>query len=176
MAYEVSKTGYQQIDPTFGPGYPYENKYHNVGQLQTPYIGKKFGKGGDYGPPQATAYYNPWNPNYPYVLDKDFRAAQYLPSQGCCFDHPGYAPCYNAAYPDKYIPENYFVPKRYYPEGHAKPLRGSNIRLHSGTVGAFDSNIIENYGAPVDYRKLRSLRPYAGTKNFFPFTHDGESR
>lgn len=128
MAFEVPKTGYQQIAPTFNPGYPYPEKYHNIGQLTTPYQGKKFGKGGDYGPPQRTKYYNVWNPTYPYVLDKDFRATSYLPTEGCCYQCPGYFPCKETQYPEKYIPERYFAPYISSPKGHAEPNQFQTYR------------------------------------------------
>jgi len=40
MAFETQKQSGFMIDPSFMEGYPYKNKYHNVGQLMTPYEGK----------------------------------------------------------------------------------------------------------------------------------------
>jgi hypothetical protein len=138
MAFEVSKTGYQQIDPVFTPGYPYKNEYHNVGQLMTPYQGKKFGVLGDYGIPQKTAYYNVWNPTYPYPLDKALEPVGYIPGDACCYSgddsrlresktcsqpcenlKSGYSPCTGST---KYIPGQYFAtPPVSVPYGHAEP-------------------------------------------------------
>ncbi len=133
MAFEVSKTGYQQISYTFLPGYGQSVNYHNIGQLQTPYQGKMFNQGGDYAPPQRTRYYTDYNPTYPYVLDRDFRATQYLPDNGCCFERPGYSPCYNYEYPSSFTPPNYFSPKINFPTGHSKPehLYGSSLKDNS---------------------------------------------
>lgn len=190
MAFEVSKTGYQQIDPSFGPGYPYPNKYHNVGQLQTPYQGKRFGQGGDYGPPQRTRYYTPQNPNYPYVLDKDFRAEEYLPTEGRCFDQPGYFPCYESKYPQSFTPPDYFSPRVNYPTGHVLPVDQYGARMHSGMLMAFapqdhpivppsdpDVPVRENYGSAqndgvFDRRRLRvAHKSLVGSKDFYPFDH-----
>lgn len=177
MAFETAKTGYIQIDPTFSPGYPYPNKYHNIGQLETPYEGKKFGVGGDYAPPQRTRYYTPQNPNYPYVLDANFRAEEYLPTEGCCFKRPGYFPCYEGQYPDRYVPPNYFAPQLRHPSGHVKPINENSARMYSGMGAAFDENVhpvmerepyqnTKNY----DYRHLRAaFNPLEGTKHFYPF-------
>lgn len=60
---------YEQLSPTFMDGYSYPQRYVNLGQLSTPYIGKRYGIGGDYGPPQATMYYTDYNRNYPYPMD-----------------------------------------------------------------------------------------------------------
>lgn len=110
----------RHFDLTFMNGYPYENKYHNVGQLQTPYKNKYFGTGGDYGPPQATHYYTHENSNYPYVLDEDFRPEEYLPTEGLPYskDEAGnlvfntknlpYRRCYENNHPQYYVPGNYF--------------------------------------------------------------------
>ena len=123
MAFEAAKQGYRQIDPTFLPGYPYPDRYHNLGQLQTPYEGKRLGQSGDYAPPQDTEYYNVWNPNYPYVLDKDFRASSFIPGNDSCFPgQPGYSPCQETQYPEVYIPGNYFKQKTVWPTPvHAPP-------------------------------------------------------
>ena len=119
MAYQDPRKPYQQLHPTFTPGYHYEDKYHNMGQLRTPYIGKWFGQGGDYAPPQRTRYYTPQNPTYPYPLDKDFNATQFLPTEGCCYGRPGYFPCYETQYPDlPFIPPDYYAPHTRYPKGH----------------------------------------------------------
>ena len=70
MSYEIPKQPYQQISPTFTPGYHYPASYHNMGQRMTPYLKKYFGQSGDYGPVQKSAEYGTvWNNNYPYPLD-----------------------------------------------------------------------------------------------------------
>ena len=57
----------------FMRGYPYENRYHNIGRVTSPYIGKK--GGGDWSPNQWSysartgQYYNVINPTYVYPLD-----------------------------------------------------------------------------------------------------------
>lgn len=122
MAFEIARTGYGQISPTTARGYPYPNTYHNIGQLQTPYQGKQFGVGGDYGPPQATVYYTPQNPTYPYVMDNEFRSVGYLPTE-CCgslpgFRYPGYFRGYNPNYPDTFALPNYFTPTFPKPSTH----------------------------------------------------------
>lgn len=130
----ISRTGYQQISPTFLPGYVYGNSYHNIGQLQTPYQGKKFGQGGDYAPPQRTDYYTVYNPNYPYVLDKDFRAEEYLPTEGCCFNRQGYFPCHTpGSHPFSFKPSDYFSPKTRIPRGHALSVN----MYKTGEISAF---------------------------------------
>ena len=73
----IDKNQPKQLNPTFGKGHLEKSRYHNIGQLKTPYEGKIPGTHGDYGPVQTTDYYTPQNPNYPYVLDRDFRAVQY---------------------------------------------------------------------------------------------------
>ncbi len=108
MAFEISAPGSDQIDPTFMEGYPYPAKYHNLGQLMTPYEGKKMGQGGDYAPPQSTTYYTPDNPVYPYPLDMFSKRHIHLPGESCC--------CYNPQYPWTYIPGNYFAPPGSYPD------------------------------------------------------------
>lgn len=112
MAFQVKKDGYIQIDPTFTPGYPYPAKYHNMGQLLTPYEGKKLGQNGDYAPPQDTLYYTPQNSTYPYPLDAYTKSTVYLPGAGSCYcnNHSHYYPCKNAQYPDYYVPGDYFAP------------------------------------------------------------------
>lgn len=115
MAFEIARKTVTQIEPNFSVGYPYETRYHNVGQLQAPYVGKIFGMGGDYGPPQATVYYTPNNRTYPYVLDKDFRPEQFIPEVTYTsplpnFQYPGYFWGYNPQYPDTFVPPNYFTP------------------------------------------------------------------
>jgi hypothetical protein len=140
MAFESASTGYQQIEPTFAPGYPYENRYHNLGQLTTPYQGKRMGVGGDYAPPQRTRYYTSHNPTYPYVLDANFHAEEYLPTEkGCCFSRPGYFSCYNPSYPDVYVPSNYFAPQLQHPSGKAPPDRDFGRMMYTGMVVPVDS-------------------------------------
>lgn len=169
MAFEISKSGYEQIDPTFLPGYEYPNKYHNVGQLMTPYQGKKMSVLGDYAPPQATKYYSNNNRNYPYVLDRNFRASSYLPTEGCCFGHPGYCPCYEGQYPGKYIPSNYFNPKRRREFGHAKPINEFGTRLYSGMLKAYDPDIFPTV-EKENYEKMRVANDsYHNYKNYYPF-------
>lgn len=199
MAFEVPKTGYQQIDPTFNPGYPYPEKYHNVGQLQTPYQGKSMGKLGDYGPVQSTVYYTPNNPNYPYVMDKDFRAVQYMPGRACSFNHPGYSPVYQSEYPEKFVPPNYFSPRLQHPSGQVTTDRAVGYRLYDAMVRAYkpeeyeteDSRKYKHIDDPIsysqggtfslvgtntqtpsreDYVKLRvAHKEMSGGKNFYPF-------
>lgn len=181
MAFEQSKTGYSQIDPTFAPGYnPNLHKYHNIGQLQTPYQGKPFGVGGDYGPVQKTRYYTDYNRNYPYVLDPDFRAASYLPTEGQCFKYPGYFPCYESKYPEVFVPPNYFSPDLQHPSGHAQPVNKYSSRPNTGTVKAYlpeRKNVKEGYSnsseinqRPNTFRKLMVSYPgITGGKDFFPF-------
>jgi hypothetical protein len=180
MAFETSSSGYIQIQPTFLPGYPYENTYHNVGQLTTPYQGKKLGTSGDYGPPQKTRYYTANNPTYPYVLDANFRAEEYIPTQGCCFSRPGYAPCYEDKYPDKYVPEQYFAPHLRHPTGHATPDPNFGKNLYTDMVIPVDPyppkreyyGGAQSYGGSntVNYRNIivaqTALR---NDKTFYPF-------
>lgn len=101
-----------RVDETFIWGYTPRDrqKYHNVGQLKTPYLGKSPNVSGDYGPVQDTVYYTPFNRTYPYPLDKDSRPSVYLPTEGCMFEHPGYFRAYNPNTRWEYIPENYFTP------------------------------------------------------------------
>lgn len=57
MAYQVRREDYWATHkhPTFMPGRnTMTQKYHNVGQLKTPYKGKRFGCSGDYGPVQTS--------------------------------------------------------------------------------------------------------------------------
>ena len=160
MAFEISKIGYSQIDPTFLPGYPYEDRYHNMGQLQTPYFGKKPGQLGDYGPPQRTEYYTPSNPNYPYVLDRDFRASQYIPGNACCYPRPGYTPCYKGSYPgayEDYVPGNYFEPTGIrMPSGHATP------------PPQYGSLLPPSSGGKEGYQKLKVANAPLVNSNNFP--------
>jgi len=133
MAFEIARKTVPQIEPNFSIGYPYEPKYHNVGQLQTPYIGKLFGTGGDYAPPQATVYYTPNNRTYPYPLDKDARPAQFIPEVACTsplpnFKYPGYFWAYNPQYPDNFVPPNYFPPNPSRIGGHyVSPLMKQSL-------------------------------------------------
>ncbi len=154
MAFEslTSESYIPQIWPSFLQGYPYEAKYHNIGQLMTPYKGKYMGQGGDYGPPQKTRYYTFQNSNYPYVMDKDFRAASYLPTEGCCYKRPGYFPCYESKYHDVFVPPNYFAPDTRWPTGH-EPSRDysiDDIPIPSGGYGDIrDINIPSGRNGPV---------------------------
>lgn len=184
MAFEANRQSlpggvYQQIDPTFMPGYPYPFEYHNMGQLKTPYEGKKMGKVGDYGPVQATNYYNVWNSNYPYPLDRDSRSTLYLPTEGACSCKNGaringYFPCYNAQYPDFYIPPTQFfsppISGLRLPTGHVQPLDQDGAHIYSGTVQQYPPGK-EYYGnAPTDmnlYTRLRATFPALRNTNDF---------
>ena len=139
MAFEASNQTHQQIYPSFGTGYPYEAKYHNIGQLQTPYQGKFFGQGGDYGPPQSTRYYTVQNPTYPYPLDRDMRPARYNPTEESCYGHPGYSPCEEERYPNNFVPPNYFTPDTVWATGHAQPTNKWTDHIHSGTSMAYST-------------------------------------
>lgn len=189
MAFEVPKTGYQQIDPTFNPGRSYPNKYHNVGQLQTPYQGKPMGQVGDYGPVQSTVYYQPTNTNYPYVMDKDFRAVGYMPGNACSFNHPGYSPVYESSYPERFVPPNYFSPSLQHPSGKAKTDQAYGMRVYDAMLRAYkpyddydahDPQIFDytKYEQAAEsqqtnrenYEKLRTAhKNMSGSTNFFPF-------
>ena len=141
MAYNVSKKPYQQLHPSFTPGFHYKNNYHNIGQLRTPYIGKYFGQHGDYGPFGDTIYYTPTNPTYPYPMDYAQNSTQFIP--GANSD----SPCIQGNfYPaTKYIPSDYFVPVTRFPSG--KSIKEGYTKL------------------PVTYPPLK----YAN--NFYPFNN-----
>ena len=173
MAFEVSKTAYQQINPTFAYGYPYPSSYHNIGQLQTPYQGKIPGQVGDYGVPQSTKYYNPWNPNYPYVMDANFRASEYLPQEKCIpgFLCPGYFPAYESQYPDVFVAPDYFSPDIRTLKSYVQPVPRSPTTITRSAVGpTFESTGAckgNNLKEEFDYVKLRnSYRGISGGKNF----------
>jgi len=170
MAFEVSKTAYHQIDPSLAYGYPYESRYHNVGQLQTPYQGKLPGQLGDYGVPQATKYYNPWNPVYPYVMDANFRPVGYLPTEGCIpgFQCPGYFPAYESQYPDVFVAPDYFSPEVRVIKGYTQPTPRPPTTITRSAVGpTFASTGACENKEGFDYVKLRnSYRGIAGSKNF----------
>nr|QBK85674.1 MAG: hypothetical protein LCMAC101_02690 [Marseillevirus LCMAC101] len=151
MAFEVAKSTDIQIDPTFMQGYPYPAKYHNVGQLMTPYEGKKMGQGGDYASPQSTVYYTPDNPVYPYPLDRFFNSDIHPIQKSCC--------CTNSEYPWRYIPGNYFVPLARYPDmGKVKsapyfntyPL-GTHPDFHVDEDDYYPRRKKERYGDPRAY-------------------------
>jgi len=181
MAFEISKSGYSQIDPLFAQGFnPEQGKYHNIGQLQTPYQGKRFGSSGDYGPPQRTKYYTDYNRNYPYVLDANFNAREYLPGEGCCFRKVGYSPCYENKYPNIFIPPNYFSPQLQHPSGHARPIndradeyisKQQTTRERYPGRSLSDSDKLFRKGRNrEDFRKLIVAYPeMKGGKNFYPF-------
>lgn len=75
---------YYQAIPWNSPN-PYKPlKYHNLGQLQTPYFGKNPSQLGDYGPPQGINYYTKDNRNYVYPL---WNCKRSNPPKGCaCVD------------------------------------------------------------------------------------------
>lgn len=106
MAGINSVRGYTLIDPTFEYGYPYENRYHNVGQLATVYPTKPMGTVGDYGPVQvSTIRYTDYNRTSVYPLDSNGRPNQCLPTESLS----GSFPCYESKYPEVFIPtNNYF--------------------------------------------------------------------
>lgn len=181
MAFQVSRTGYNQIDPTFLPGrLNIKQQYHNVGQLMTPYQGKRFGVSGDYGPPQQTVYYNDRNRTYPYVMDSNFRAEQYLPGAGCMFGHPGYSAAYEPQYPEQFVAPNYFSPQTRYPTGHAKPtsfsktdysayLPETNIR-EGYTYNGVSSGISSNEKLRVAYKGMRGGKNFYRPRHLYPQT------
>lgn len=96
-------------------------KYHNIGQLRTPYLGKNANfqsAQGDYGPPQRTRYYTLQNPLSPYPMMSRWEATQYLPTQGCAFGIPGQYPTIDYTNPDtEFVPPNYFNPSYTPPTG-----------------------------------------------------------
>lgn len=152
MAFQDPKKPYQQLFPTITPGFHYQDKYHNIGQLRTPYIGKKMGQEGDYAPPQRTLYYSPSNPVYPYVMDRDFHPVSYLPTEGCCYRfNKGYFPCYENKYPSKYDPPDFFSPHTRYPTGHS--------------LGPFE---VENYEKlPVAYPSLKHANDFPPFNKYY---------
>lgn len=168
MAYQTSRDVVNQIDPLLAQGYPYENRYHNVGQLQTPYKGKRFGVGGDYGPPQNTVYYTERNRNYPYPLDKDQRPVGYVPSgqRSCDCNNPfGYHSCVKSLYyPGTYRPEDYFRSTGASTTGHSSPSQKFGRQFHPGN----------NAVSPTTREGYKSLqvapRALVGGKNFYPFS------
>jgi len=171
MAYQNPAKPYQQISPTFTPGYHYEDKYHNIGQLQTPYIGKWFGQEGDYAPPQRVQYYTPQNPTYPYVLDKDFNATQFLPTEGSCFGNAGYFPCYQTQYPAYWALPDYFSPHTRYPRGHQPSNPKFDIFTNEvDSQGQTQRGVLEP--SKENYKKLPVAHPnLKGTLNFYPFNN-----
>lgn len=83
----------------------FSTSYHNMGQRQTPYQGKPFGSGGDYGPRQTPEFYTFNNNNYPYPLDRIVRKMTYIPGETCMFGNPGYVQTLREATdPIGYIP------------------------------------------------------------------------
>lgn len=102
----------------------HHHRYHNIGQLQTPYIGKNanfMSALGDYGPPQRTDYYTAQNPVYPYAMASDMVVDQYLPFTGCAFGRPGLFPTYDNSIPfSGFIHPNYFSPKTHFQNGHVR--------------------------------------------------------
>lgn len=147
MSGRIRRTEKLQMDPTFINGYPYERRYHNLGQLMTPYEGKPFGVVGDYGPVQTKPYYTPWQLSYPYVMDSQFRASSYIPTAGNCYgcgstgglSGSSYSPCYNPQYPDFFVAPNYFVSDPYMPSGHELPARKNQVHLNAGLMGEYKS-------------------------------------
>lgn len=115
MSYPTPKEFFNDVPSTFISGYnTHTQQYHNIGQLQTPYMGKGW-KLGDYGPPQATIYYRDNNRHYPYPLDRDSMPSQGIPQmQPKCFPcsyNSAATDCRKASYPTRYIPEKYFYPQ-----------------------------------------------------------------
>lgn len=112
MAFQITTPSHRQLHPQLANGYPYENKYHNLGQLQSPYINRPKGVVGDYGISYGLAYYTPTNKTYYSVLDKDFRAEEYLPTESKMpgYEYPGYFPAYESKYDNVYVPSNYYRP------------------------------------------------------------------
>lgn len=102
-----------------------DRRYHNIGQLRTPYIGKTSNfksSQGDYGPPQRTVYYTPSNPVYPYPMMEDWASEQYLPGMGCVNGSPYKYPTYDYSVPSSaFVPPNYFSPKTKLPQGQYVP-------------------------------------------------------
>jgi len=171
MAFEVSRTAYQQMLPQTAYGYPYENKYHNMGQLQTPYQGRLGGVGGDYGVPQNTVYYTPKNPTYPYVLDKDFRATQYLPTEGCIpgFVCPGYFPAFEGEYPDVFVKPNYYSPSVDFSfKNRRVTYESPKITITRSPVGPREEVTVKQPGMEkFDYVKLKNTyHGIGGNKGF----------
>lgn len=117
MSYNRDADFFHNPPSTFISGYkkPGRTLYHNIGQLQTPYIGKGW-KIGDYGPPQRTKYYRPDNRHYPYPLDRDLNPLEILPEGGpCCYprnSNTATRDCFERNYPKYYIPEEYFLPQK----------------------------------------------------------------
>lgn len=177
--FEVAKSGYAQIDPSINPGRPYDERYHNLGQLMTPYEGKGRGTVGDYGPPQATVYYTQNNRNYPYPLDSDSRPGVYIPMSGtCAFGRPGFFKTYEPDYPDVYVPENYFSPARRHPTGHTRNVFHSED--YDPSRGDTESALAPSARAPNSsdregFMKLQRTYPQLGnsaryfTKNPPPY-------
>ena len=167
MAFDVKRSTGEIFDTTFMQGYPYPAKYHNMGQLMTPYEGKRMGQSGDYGPPQSTTYYTPDNSSYPYPLDKFSNNTMYLPGASCC--------CYNDQYPDGYIPGNYFGPAMDYPD--MKKVRTAqnfntfptgtrpNFHLREGTYPS-DESKREGYGGRGNDEGSYNQRGYNETGMF----------
>ena len=108
MSYIQQPLTHRQIYPSFMPGYPlqalpqtpYNQRYHNIGQLDSPYAGKK--GIGDYSWPQHTIYYTCNNDNYPYDLEprhtypkdcswctypRDFRHHPYYKFKSCFYSN-----------------------------------------------------------------------------------------
>lgn len=117
-------------------------KYHNIGQLRTPYVDKhsNFASAqGDYGPPQNTKYYTVHNPLYPYPMMSDWQPTQYLPLGNCAFGSPGQFVVSDNTNPDSgFVPPNYFSPTTHMPSGH-------NINPSQ----TYDKKLIQNMTMPV---------------------------
>lgn len=140
-----------------------KNKYHNIGQLRTPYIGKhsNFSSAqGDYGPPQNTDYYTVDNPLYPYPMMSQWEASQYIPGQGCAFGVPGQYVTHDYSNPDTgFVPPNYFSPTQIIPP--------KEYPYPSQTYG---KKLIENMVEPVreDIMPVEEYPPYAtSARNVF---------
>jgi len=70
--------------PTFMSGYPFEQRYHNLGSLRTPYEGKR-GLLGDYGPLHRA------DPQFVYPLDVERRGTYILGDCSPRYGQPRYS-------------------------------------------------------------------------------------
>jgi len=113
------------------------NRYHNIGQLSTPYIGKNSNfksSQGDYAPPQATDYYTVQNPLYPYPMMKDWKVDQYIPGWGCAFGKPYMHSTYSSNPDSGFIAPNMFSPKTHFDKSHDPNPKQPQIKLIQNIV------------------------------------------